>query len=162
MSTVMLETCREMKWINKYMKKCIRLVINKNLWRDARSTKYTKCLSSQYPVVQLSKSLCIMDRTSWQEEPPSPPPQKTDCIHAFIHTLICLTRRSKALPKRVLHKVRSSPFFFNFQYTLVALRPSRSCLHHLPYLPAPSTLPAAIPSIKCFRRQFLRRCDQFS
>jgi len=22
------------------MKKCIRLVINKNLWRDARSTKY--------------------------------------------------------------------------------------------------------------------------
>ena len=30
MSTVMLETCREMKCINKYMKKCIRLVINKN------------------------------------------------------------------------------------------------------------------------------------
>ena len=26
--------------INKYMKKCIRLVINNNLWRDARSTKY--------------------------------------------------------------------------------------------------------------------------
>ena len=41
MSTVMLETCREMKWINKYMKKCIRLVINKNLWQDARSRKYT-------------------------------------------------------------------------------------------------------------------------
>ena len=39
---LMLETCREMKWINKYMKKCIRLVINKNLWRDARSTKYKK------------------------------------------------------------------------------------------------------------------------
>jgi hypothetical protein len=38
---LILETCREMKWINKYMeKKCIRLVINKNLWRDARSTKY--------------------------------------------------------------------------------------------------------------------------
>ena len=32
--------CREMKWINKYMKKCIRLVINMNLWQDARSTKY--------------------------------------------------------------------------------------------------------------------------
>ena len=30
MSTVMLETCREMKWINKYTKKCIRLVINNN------------------------------------------------------------------------------------------------------------------------------------
>jgi len=25
----MLETCREMKLINKYMKKCMRLVINK-------------------------------------------------------------------------------------------------------------------------------------
>ena len=28
----MLETYREMKWINKYMKKCIRLVINMNLY----------------------------------------------------------------------------------------------------------------------------------
>ena len=37
---LMLETCREMKWINKYMKKCIMLVINRKLWRDARSTKY--------------------------------------------------------------------------------------------------------------------------
>ena len=30
----------EKKLIIKYMKMCIRLVINKNLWRDARSTKY--------------------------------------------------------------------------------------------------------------------------
>jgi hypothetical protein len=30
MSTVMLETCREMKEINKYMKKCMRFVTNKN------------------------------------------------------------------------------------------------------------------------------------
>jgi hypothetical protein len=37
---LMLETCREMKGINKCMEKCIRLVINKNLWRDARSIKY--------------------------------------------------------------------------------------------------------------------------
>ena len=37
---LMLETCREMKWINKYMKKCIMLFINKNLCRDARSTNY--------------------------------------------------------------------------------------------------------------------------
>ena len=37
---LMLETCRVLKWINKYMKKCIRLVINKNLWRDTRLTKY--------------------------------------------------------------------------------------------------------------------------
>jgi hypothetical protein len=31
MSTVMLETCREMKWINRYKKNCISLIINKNL-----------------------------------------------------------------------------------------------------------------------------------
>jgi len=35
-----LETFREIKWITKYTKKCIMLVINKNFWRDARSTKY--------------------------------------------------------------------------------------------------------------------------
>jgi len=28
----MLETCRKMKLIKKYMKKCFRLVINKNLY----------------------------------------------------------------------------------------------------------------------------------
>jgi len=37
---LMLDTCREMKWINKYMKKCISLVINKNLGRESRSTAY--------------------------------------------------------------------------------------------------------------------------
>jgi len=37
---LMLETCRQNKWINKYMEKCTRLVINRNLWRDARSTKH--------------------------------------------------------------------------------------------------------------------------
>jgi len=31
MSTVLLETCRETKEINKYMKKCVKLVISKNL-----------------------------------------------------------------------------------------------------------------------------------
>ena len=39
---LMLETCRERKLINKYMKNCISLVINKNLWRDARSATYKK------------------------------------------------------------------------------------------------------------------------
>jgi hypothetical protein len=34
-----LEICTEMKWINKYTKKCIILVIKKNSWRDAQSTK---------------------------------------------------------------------------------------------------------------------------
>ena len=41
---LILETCRKKIWIHKYMKKFIRLVINKNLWRDVRSTKYKKRL----------------------------------------------------------------------------------------------------------------------
>jgi hypothetical protein len=46
---LMLETCREMKWINKYMKKCISLFINTNLWRDSRSTKYKILLIHCWP-----------------------------------------------------------------------------------------------------------------
>jgi len=37
---LMLETCTEMKWINKYIKMFIKLVISKNLWRDAGWTNY--------------------------------------------------------------------------------------------------------------------------
>jgi hypothetical protein len=42
MSTVMLETCKEVKWINKYMKKCIRL----QKWKPPRyraTRKYCLC-----------------------------------------------------------------------------------------------------------------------
>jgi hypothetical protein len=40
--------CIKRDEINKYMKKCIRLVISKNLWRDARLTEYkTFCVCPQ-------------------------------------------------------------------------------------------------------------------
>ena len=51
---LMLETCSETKWINKYMKKCIRLVINKNLWPDARSTKYKILWATKFCIVVLN------------------------------------------------------------------------------------------------------------
>ena len=45
----------------------------------------------------------------------------------------------------------------SFQYPIVSLRPSRSCLRRLPLLTVTSILPSSLPSITCFRRQFLRQ-----
>ena len=53
---LMLEMCREMKWINKYMKKCIRLVINKNyacLWIHQNRTQ-TATRRFDYPLLGYS------------------------------------------------------------------------------------------------------------
>ena len=69
---------------------------------------------------------------------------------------VCLTC-PQPLPKRVLYQVRSSAsFFLSFQYPLVSLRTSSSCLHLIPRLPVASVLTSIFPSITCFRRQFLR------
>ena len=56
---LMLETCREMKWINKYMKKCINLVISKDLWRDTRTTKYKK-IRSNFPFISYSTLYAVV------------------------------------------------------------------------------------------------------
>jgi len=58
------------------------------------------------------------------------------------------------LPERVLHTVRYSGSYFNFQYPLFSLWSSSSCLRLL-RLPVLSTYPYNFPSITCFRRQFL-------
>ena len=44
--------------------------------------------------------------------------------------------------------------FFNFQYPLVSLQSSSSCLRLLPPLTVTSNFPPTSPSITCFRRQF--------
>jgi hypothetical protein len=75
----------------------------------------------------------------------------------FLHSVVCLTTGPYPLPKRVLHRVRSSTSSFNFQYPLASLRPSSSCLHLFPRLPVISILPSNFHSITCFRRQFLRK-----
>ena len=43
-----------------------------------------------------------------------------------------LTSGRETLPKLVLHRVRYSAFSLNFQYPIVSLMPSSSCLHPLP------------------------------
>jgi hypothetical protein len=86
----------------------------------------------------------------------------TDIILLFIHSVVCLMTGPLPLPKWVLHTVWFSASSFNFQYPLVSLRSSSSCLRLLPRLPVTSILPSIFPSITCFRRQFLRKMWQSS
>jgi hypothetical protein len=62
---------------------------------------------------------------------------------------------SVAVPKRVLHRVPSSAFSFNFQYPSFSLQSSSSCIRLLPRLPVTAILTSLVPSNTCFRRQFL-------
>jgi hypothetical protein len=64
---------------------------------------------------------------------------------------------SIAVPQRLLHRGQCSNYSLNFQYPLISLRPSSSCLRLLPYLPITAILPSTFLSITCFRRQFLRK-----
>jgi hypothetical protein len=59
-----------------------------------------------------------------------------------LHFVVCLTTGPQPLPKRVLHRVRSSASYFSFQYLLVPLRSSSRCLHLLPRLPVTYILPS--------------------
>ena len=63
----------------------------------------------------------------------------------------------RPLPKRILHRVWPRASYMNFQYPLVSLRSSCSCLHLLPRIPATCIPPSILPSITCFRRQFLHK-----
>ena len=69
----------------------------------------------------------------------------------------CLTTVPQPLTKPFLQGVRSSASYFSFQYPLVSLRSSSSCLLLLPRLSITSSLPSIFPSITCFRRQFPRK-----
>ena len=73
------------------------------------------------------------------------------------NSIVCHTAGPQPIPKRVLHRVRSSAFSFNFQYPLFSLRLPSSCLRLLPRLLVTSILPSTFPSTKCFTRQFLRQ-----
>ena len=58
---------------------------------------------------------------------------------------------------RVLQRVRSRVSSFNFQYSLLSLRLSNSCLRLFALLTVPSFLASVFPSITCFRKLFLRK-----
>ena len=71
------------------------------------------------------------------------------------HTLSLCSLRAvpSPAPQRVLQTVRYCVFSFNFQYILVFLRSSSSCLRLLPLLSVLSTF----HSVTCFRKQFLSK-----
>jgi hypothetical protein len=80
------------------------------------------------------------------------------CSHSSFHSFCSLSYDSSvALPKRVLHRVRSSASSFNFQYLLCSIRSSSSCLRLLPRLPVISILPSNFPSITHSSYQLINR-----
>jgi hypothetical protein len=72
-------------------------------------------------------------------------------VSTLIHFVVCLASGPQPLPNRILHALPSSASSFNFQYPLVSLRSSSSCLQLLPRLHFTSVF----PSVRCFRRQFV-------
>jgi len=57
--------------------------------------------------------------------------------HSVIHFVVCHTTGSWALPKQVLHRVRSTTSSFNSQYPLFPLWSSKICLRLRPLPPKP-------------------------
>ena len=78
-------------------------------------------------------------------------------IYYYYYSVVCLTTGPKPLPKRFLHIVRSKASSFKWEYPLLSLRSSSSFLRLLPRLLVTSISPFILPSITCFRRQFLRK-----
>jgi hypothetical protein len=70
-----------------------------------------------------------------------------------IQFVVCLKTDLQPLPKRVLHRGRPSSSSFSFQYPVLSLRSSSSCLHLLPLLLVTSVL----PPVTCLRRHFIRK-----
>jgi hypothetical protein len=78
-------------------------------------------------------------------------------VRSYIHSVVCRTSGPQPLPKRILHKTRSSDPFFSFEYPIFSLTLSSSCLFLLPRLPVTYILPSIFPTITCISRQFLRK-----
>ena len=78
-------------------------------------------------------------------------------VHSFIHSVFCLTTGPKTPPKRYLQIVWFRASSFKGEYPLLSLRSSSSFLRLLPRLLVTSISPSIIPSITCFRRQFIRK-----
>ena len=77
----------------------------------------------------------------------------TSFIHSATHSVASLTTGPQFLPKRVLHRVRSSVSPIYYQYPLFSFRSSSSCLVLLLRLPVLPILPSVLSSIMCFRQQ---------
>ena len=68
----------------------------------------------------------------------------------------------QSLPKRVLHRERSSASSFSFRYPLFSLRSSSSSLRLIPRRPVTSILPSIFPSVRALDGSSCAICDQSS
>jgi hypothetical protein len=77
----------------------------------------------------------------------------SQCIFLNVHSFRVLPDDRSTASSKARRSVASC---LDFQYPLVSLRSSSSCLRHLASL----TTTCIIPSVTCFRRQFLREMWQ--
>ena len=119
------------------------------VWNGEKNLASTGIRSPDHPACSGSYMVYVQIRTSTK--------------HTGL-SAVCLATAAQPLPKPVLHRLRSSAPSFNWQYPLVCLRSSSSCLHLLPnhslYLPFKNpfqktvptqdvTNPVALPSFHC-------------
>ena len=81
-------------------------------------------------------------------------------IHSFIHSVVCLTTGQQPLPVRVLHRVQSSASSFNFQYLILSVKSSSSCLRLLPCIHVTSVPASFFPSTVCLEDSSYARFNQ--
>jgi hypothetical protein len=78
-----------------------------------------------------------------------------------LHLQACKTRIVEAEKRfwrsALIHWLRSNAFYFNLQNFFLSLKSSSSSLRLLPRITVNSILPSIFLSIKCFRRQFVRK-----
>jgi hypothetical protein len=81
-----------------------------------------------------------------------------DLEYIYIHLFLYMSYdRSIDFSKAVLYRLRSSASSLNFQYPLVSLGLSSSCLRLLPRIPLTHILTSLFPSTRRFRWKFLRK-----
>jgi hypothetical protein len=137
---------------------------------DMRWRRYCKCVNVRSAFLKYNYNsamdlICI--KSTWRFMQKGTPmklehPFIYSFIHSFIHPFIysfipVLMAGPLSLPNRVSHTVRSDTSCFNFQYSLVFLRPYSICLHLLPRIPVTYIHSSSFSSMVCFRRQFIRK-----
>jgi hypothetical protein len=127
---------------------------NWNLKQKAAVLAYFKFLPrhwSEWPKTIAYKSNYDGRDLSWNTKPVHSE-YKTTC---FLLYVICLMTNPYPFPKGVIYRALFSAPSFHIQYPLFSLRLSGRCLRLLPRLPVTFLLPSILPSIMCYRRQFL-------
>jgi hypothetical protein len=117
----------------------VRLILRRRWpWILSSSGKWRRVVGSKYTEFSVGRLA-------------SSPKMETSCVfemflYSFLHSFCILPyERSMAFLKQVLYRVQSNASLLNFQYFLVSLRSSSSCLRLLFRLPVTFNLPTIFP-----------------